>query len=104
MAFVMVLSYSRLIFLRFFLDARMDSFLRGYVEGFCAFTGVARVVPQPFRKLGLQALRLLLAVTVTDRVVHIALVRHLRMVSLHPLIEGWPASTVLAAQRQLLGR
>ena len=44
MAFVMVLSYSRLIFLRFFLDARMDSFLRGHAEGFCAFGGVARVV------------------------------------------------------------
>ena len=44
MAFVMVLSYSRLIFLRFFLDARMDSFLRGHVEGFCTFGGVARVV------------------------------------------------------------
>ena len=29
MAFVMVLSSSRQIFLRFFLDARMDSFLRG---------------------------------------------------------------------------
>ncbi|MES2886317.1 MAG: IS21 family transposase [Pseudomonadota bacterium] len=43
MAFVMVLSYSRAIFLRFFLDARMDSFLRGHVEGFAAL-GVARVV------------------------------------------------------------
>ena len=40
----MVLSYSRLIFLRFFLDARMDSFLRGHVLGLCAFAGVARVV------------------------------------------------------------
>ena len=44
MAFVMVLSYSRMIFLRFFLDARMDSFLRGHVEAFCAFAGVARVL------------------------------------------------------------
>lgn len=43
MAFVMVLSYSRAIFLRFFLDARMDSFLRGHVEGFAAL-GVARVL------------------------------------------------------------
>jgi transposase len=43
MAFVMVLSYSRAIFLRFFLDARMDSFLRGHVEGFTAL-GVARVL------------------------------------------------------------
>jgi len=34
MAFVMVLSYSRAIFLRFFLDARMENFLRGHVEAF----------------------------------------------------------------------
>ena len=34
MGFVVVLSYSRRIFLRFFLDARMDSFLRGHVEAF----------------------------------------------------------------------
>ena len=31
MAFVMVLSHSRQIFLRFYLDARMESFLRGHV-------------------------------------------------------------------------
>ena len=44
MAFVMVLSSSRQIFLRFFLDARMDSFLRGHVEAFAAFGGSSRVV------------------------------------------------------------
>ena len=44
MAFVMVLSHSRQLFLRFFLDARMDSFLRGHVEAFAAFGGVSRVV------------------------------------------------------------
>ncbi len=44
MAFVMVLSYSRRIFLRFFLDARMDSFLRGHAEAFAAYGGVARVL------------------------------------------------------------
>lgn len=44
MAFVMVLSYSRRIFLRFFLDARMDSFLRGHAEAFAAFNGSTRVV------------------------------------------------------------
>jgi hypothetical protein len=43
MAFVMVLSHSRMIFLRFFLDARMDSFLRGHVEAFIAFNGCPRV-------------------------------------------------------------
>jgi len=44
MAFVMVLSYSRRIFLRFFLNARIDAFLRGHVEAFVAFGGVARVI------------------------------------------------------------
>jgi transposase len=44
MAFVMVLSYSRRIFLRFSLNARMDSFLRGHVLAFAAFDGVARVL------------------------------------------------------------
>ena len=44
MAFVMVLSYSRHIFLRFFLDARMDSFLRGHAEAFLAYAGCARVL------------------------------------------------------------
>src|SRR5271170_7637019 len=44
MAFVMVLSYSRQIFLRFFLDARMESFLRGHVAAFTARNGCARVL------------------------------------------------------------
>jgi transposase len=44
MGFVMVLSYSRRIFLRFSLNARMDSFLRGHVLAFAAFGGVARVL------------------------------------------------------------
>src|SRR5580658_2422027 len=44
MAFVMVLSYSRQIFLRFFLDARMENFLRGHVAAFAAFGGVPRVL------------------------------------------------------------
>ena len=44
MAFVMVLSYSRQIFLRFFLDARMENFLRGHVAAFQSFGGVARVL------------------------------------------------------------
>jgi transposase len=44
MAFVMVLSYSRWIFLRFFLDARMENFLRGHVAAFETFDGVARVL------------------------------------------------------------
>ena len=43
-AFVMVLSWSRMIFLRFFLDLRIDCFLRGHVEAFSAFSGVARVL------------------------------------------------------------
>jgi len=42
MAFVMVLSWSRQIFLRFFLDARMTNFLRGHEAAFQFFNGVAR--------------------------------------------------------------
>lgn len=44
MAFVMVLSYSRSIFLRFFLDARMESFLAGHAGAFQAWNGVPRVL------------------------------------------------------------
>jgi len=44
MAFVMVLSYSRRIFLRFFLDARMENFLRGHTAAFEAWQGVPRVL------------------------------------------------------------
>jgi len=44
MAFVMVLSYSRQIFLRFFLDARMENFLRGHAAAFEAWQGVPRVL------------------------------------------------------------
>ena len=44
MAFVMVLSYSRRIFLRFFLDAHGSTFIRGHAEAFAAFGGCARVV------------------------------------------------------------
>ena len=44
LSFVMVLSWSRKIFLRFFLDARMGSFLTGHVEAFRAFCGVPRLL------------------------------------------------------------
>jgi transposase len=44
MAFVMVLSYSRQIFLRFFLDGRLENFLRGHVAAFGAWQGVPRVI------------------------------------------------------------
>ena len=44
MAFVMVLSYSRQIYLRFFLDARMENFLRGHVGAFEAWSGLPRVL------------------------------------------------------------
>ena len=44
MAFVMVLSHSRQIFLRFCLDARMENFLRGHVAAFGAWGGVPRVL------------------------------------------------------------
>ena len=44
MAFVMVLSHSRQIFLRFCLDARMENFLRGHVAAFTSWGGVPRVL------------------------------------------------------------
>lgn len=44
MAFVMVLSYSRHIYLRFFLDARMENFLRGHLGAFSAWSAVPRVL------------------------------------------------------------
>ncbi len=44
MGFVIVLSYSRRVFLRFCLNAQMDSFLRGHVEAFTAFGGLARTL------------------------------------------------------------
>jgi transposase len=44
MAFVMVLSYSRHIFLRFCLDARTENFLRGHLAAFAAWQGIPRVI------------------------------------------------------------
>jgi len=44
MAFVMVLSYSRHLFLRFYLGAAMSYFIRGHVEAFASFNAVPRVV------------------------------------------------------------
>lgn len=44
LGFVMVLSYSRKLFVRFFYDARMPSFLAGHVLAFDFFGGVARRV------------------------------------------------------------
>ncbi len=44
MAFVMVLSCSRRIFVRFFLDARLSNFLRGHEAAFGAWGGLPRVL------------------------------------------------------------
>jgi transposase len=44
MAFVMVLSYSRQIYLHFFLDCRMENFLRGHVNAFTLWRGAPRVL------------------------------------------------------------
>ena len=44
MGFVAVLSYSRQIFLRFFLDARIENFLRGHAAAFAAWNGCPRVL------------------------------------------------------------
>lgn len=43
-AFVMVLSWSRMIFLRFYMSAAMPSFLRGHVDAFRFFAGVPRAL------------------------------------------------------------
>lgn len=43
-AFVMVLSWSRQVFLRFYLNAAMPSFLRGHVDALQFFDGVPRVL------------------------------------------------------------
>jgi transposase len=43
-AFVMVLSYSRRLFLRFYLGASMPFFVRGHVEAFTEFGGTPRVL------------------------------------------------------------
>ena len=44
MAFVMVLSWSRQIFLRFYLNQKMENFLRGHVEAFAFFQGHSKVL------------------------------------------------------------
>lgn len=44
MAFVMVLSYSRALYLHFFLGARLENFLRGHLGAFAAWGGVPRVL------------------------------------------------------------
>lgn len=44
MAFVMVLSWSRQIFLQFYLNAQMESFLRGHVAAFEAWNGLPKVL------------------------------------------------------------
>ena len=44
MAFVMVLSYSRKIFLHFYLNQRTENFLRGHEAAFLAFGGVPKVL------------------------------------------------------------
>lgn len=44
MGFVMVLSWSRMIYIRFFLGAHMENFLRGHVGAFTAWGGCPRVL------------------------------------------------------------
>ena len=48
MAFVMVLSYSRHVFLRFYLNAAMPSFLHGHVAAFNHFGAVPRTLLYDF--------------------------------------------------------
>ena len=44
MAFIMVLSYSRSLYLRFFLNASLENFLRGHVGAFATWRGLPRVL------------------------------------------------------------
>ena len=44
MAFVLVLSYSRYPFLRFYLNASLANLIRGHVEAFSVLRGTARTV------------------------------------------------------------
>ena len=44
MAFVMVLSFSRALFLRFFLNASLENFLRGHAAAFAAWNGLPRIL------------------------------------------------------------
>ena len=44
MAFVLVLSWSRWIFLRFYLGQKLENFLRGHVAAFDAWNGIPRTV------------------------------------------------------------
>ena len=44
MGFVMVLSWSRQLFLRFYLNAQMENFLRGHVGAFEAWQGLTKVI------------------------------------------------------------
>ncbi len=44
MGFVMVLSWSRMVYVHFFLGAHMESFLRGHVGAFNAWGGLSRVI------------------------------------------------------------
>jgi transposase len=43
MAFVMVLSWSRQIFLRFYLNQQMENFLRGHVAAFNGYQGIPKI-------------------------------------------------------------
>jgi transposase len=44
MAFVMVLSYSRKLFVRFYLNAAMANFLRGHLDAFTRWNAVPRII------------------------------------------------------------
>ena len=70
MGFVMVLSYSRSIFLRFYPDARMSTFLRGHQAAFEAFGGIARVL-------------------LYDNLKSAVLERHHDLIRLHPTLQAF---------------
>lgn len=60
MAFVMVLSYSRKVFLHFFLNARTENFLRGHELAFNYFAGSPRVALYDNLKSGKEMLYVLI--------------------------------------------
>ena len=80
MAFVMVLSHSRQIFLRFFPDARMENFLRGHVGAFGAWGGVPRVL-------------------LYDNLKSAVLERRGDAIRFHPTLLGLPGTTVTSRAR-----
>jgi transposase len=85
MAFVMVLSYSRAVYLEFFQDARMASFLRGHQNAFEFFGGIPRVV-------------------LYDNLKSAVVERHRDIVRLHPTLQAFAGCNGFAARPVAVAR